>query len=257
MSISPFGPWPGVAGGGAGAQDWFAERFARARTLLPGANFDTMILIEFAETVTSALVDVIGIADANPAADVSGGGVRFQVSEDDSPAIPSQGRLELTGSGSHVALLTGQWYMAALVKYEGPLNGALVAETFADTVALWADDDNRVSIGVFGNGSGGSTTNWVGRVRNGAADFTTVGPALDAEGSPFWHLFEVWTDGAAGAVHFAIDEAEFAGTVSGVNLPALAARWGPMANRSAIGPPAVALYEKTIIVVKSPTVGAP
>jgi len=245
--------WAFRNSGAAVARDWFEQRFDRARALLPLANFDTVIPIECAETVTVELTDVAGVADATPAAAVTGGAIAVDVG--DAAITPSQGRLNLVGSGSHVGTLNAEyWYMAALVKYVGPTDGAQVAETGADAVALWSDDDNRVTIGVLGNVSGGSTTQFVGRVNNAGSNFTSLGPLLGGEPAP-WHLFEAWFNVVANTVHFAIDGVEFAATIDGANLPAVAAKWGPIVQRSAIGDQATVQYEKATVIVTSPTVG--
>jgi hypothetical protein len=234
--------------------EWFAKRYADARAALPAADFDTIIGEEFAETITSEWVDTIGPTDAN-AVDTETGGV-VEVVVGDAITAPSTGRLQLTGSGSHVRLLSGNnWYMAALAKYIAPLDVTQLGDTSADLIALWGDDDNRVSLGVLAS-SGGSVTNWVGRVRNDAGDFTTLGPALDPVEGPVWHLFEVWSNGVD-TVNFRIDGVAFAGTIDGANLPAIAARLGMTIARSAVGDPAAVWWDKACVVVRSPRVGEP
>jgi hypothetical protein len=247
--------WALRGGDSATDGDWFAQRFARARTLLPLALFDTIIPVEFAETITTELVDVVGVADASPANDQPAGVVEVLVGD---PAItPSQARLQLTGSGSHVRSLVGYWYAAGLVKYAGPLEVADLGDTGADMIALWFDDDNRVTLGVLGNASGGSTSNWVGRANNAASNTTTLGPALDPPEGPVWHLFEMWLNEAAATLHFAIDGVEFGDTIALVDVPAQPAKLGPIVQRTAVGEVAEVLWDKLTVVVRSPTVGEP
>lgn len=235
--------------------DWFAQRFARARLLLPLAEFDTVIPVEFAETVTTELVDVVGTADANAATDQPAGVVEVVAGD---PAIATnQARLQLTGSGSHVRSLVGYWYAAGLVKYAGPLDVTQLGDTSADMIALWFDDNNRVTLGVLGNASGGSTSNWVGRSDLAASNATTLGPALDPEESPLWHLFEMWVDEVAATLNFAIDGVDFAGTIALADVAAQPGKIGPIVQRTAVGDVAEVLWDKLCVVVRSPTVGEP
>lgn len=252
--MSASAAWAMRGGDGAAASaDWFQQRLARARVLIPAANFDTVIPIEFAETITTEIVDVAGTADATPADDVSGGAVILEVG--DAAITPNQARLQLVGSGSHVADLSAEsWYMASLVRFRGPFDEPQLGDTAADMMALWCDDDNRVTIGVLGNASGGSTSQYVGRVDIGASNFTTLGPLLGGETDP-WHLFEVWHDLDAETVTFAIDGVEFDDPIDAANLPALSAKFGPIFQRTAIGDPALGVFEKAAIVVASPTPG--
>lgn len=231
--------------------DWFQQRLARARALLPDAEFDTVIGDDYGGSVTSELADVVGVADANPNTDERAGVVNVEVG--DAVITPSQARLSLTGSSSHVELLSQPFYAAAVAKFAGPDDVPQLGDTEADMIALWGDDSNRVMLGVLGNASGGSTSNWVGAVVNASTTFTTLGPALDGE-SNVWHLFEFWSDGQ-NEVHFAIDGVEFAGTIDAANLPAVSARLGPIVRRTAIGDPALVLWDKQAVVVRSPTPG--
>jgi len=236
---------------GSSDADWFAQRLTRARTLLPDAGFDTNIRLEFAETITTELVDVVGVADAVASDFYSGGVVELNVGDD--VITPSQGRLQLTGSGSHVGgLSTEQWYTASLARFAAPLVEADIADTEADAIALWSADTDRVILGVLGNASGGSTTNFVGAVNSGASWATVIGPPLPTE-QAFWHLWEIWFDGDA--LHFAIDGVEFDDTIDVASVPALSAKFGPIVGRSAVGDQATMQWDKACVIVASPAVG--
>lgn len=233
------------------AAEWFALRFAHARALVPAANFDTVLGTDFAESVSSELDDVVGVATADPV-DFYNGGV-VAVSVGDAVIAPSSARLSLTGAPSHVGnLATRPWFMASLVRLNYQDAGAL-GNTRADSIALWSDDDNGVALGIFGNVPGGSSTNWVGSANLGSSITTVLGPALDTEEGPVWHLFEVWSDGAE--VHFMIDGVEFAGTIDAVDVPGTPAQLGPRAIRDAVGDQVITNYDKICVVVASPTVG--
>lgn len=247
--------WRLANSGGSGDADWFGRRFLTARELVPAADFDTIIPMEFAEGITTELVDVVGVADATPSENDTGGVVTLAVG--DAVVAHSAGRLQLTGAGSHVKSQQQPWYMAALVKFTQPLDVTQLAETDADMVGLWTDVDTRVALGVHGQGSGGNTTNWIGRVVNtgGASSSQVTGPALDDEESPVWHLFEAWNDGTA--VHYSIDSQEFNTTIATSTVAATPAMLSMLTDRSATGDQALVNYEKAVLVVRSPTVGEP
>lgn len=246
--------WALRGAGSASAAEWFSQRFARARALLPAANFDTVIPVEFAETITTELVDVVGVASADPATATTGGAVQLEVG--DLVTTPSQARLQLVGSGSHVAgLNTESWYMAGLCKFSDP-DAAEIGDTSADMIGLWVDDNNRVMLGVRGNASGGSTSEWVGSARLAASESNTLGPTLDPDEAPLWHLFEMWFNVVTGNLTFAVDGSLFTG-IQAADMPAVAAKISMIINRSAVGDPAVVIYEKVALVVKSPTPGSP
>lgn len=234
------------------AGGWFAERLAAAKAAVPAAGFDTVIPAEFAETITSQLVAIVGVADADPSTLYNGGVVSVAVG--DAVISPSSARLELVGSPSHVGDLAGKsWYAASLVRLDRPVN-AQIGDTFCDMIALWADDDNTVGLGVLGDGSGGSATKWVGHVTNAASVATTLGPNLDPEGAALWHLFECWFDVDTGLTHFRIDGVAFAGTIAAAP-PSMPAALGLISRRDAVGDQSVANYDKLCVVVASPRVG--
>jgi len=249
------GAWSLIGGGVSPADatsEWFAKRFKRARALVSAANFDTVIGSDFGETISTEFVDEVGTVLASVPDDVDGGAVNLIVG-DDAIAL-CQARLQMTASGSHVkSLASKSWYIAALAKYGGPFD-ANVGDTAVDAISLWADDNNRVTLGVLGNVSGGSTEKWVGRIENDSTNTTTLGPDLDA--LALWHLFEAWSDGTT--VKFAIDDAVFAGTIAASLLPDMAARLSAIAQRSAAGEDrAIMTWDKFCVVVKSPDVGGP
>lgn len=246
--------WALKTAGGGGNADWFLNQLAIARATLPDAGFDTIIGSDFGETITSELADVSGVADASPFDNVNGGVVVVEVG--DNVTAPSSARLQLTGAGSHVQSLAGvPWFMAALVKYVAPLDTTQLGQTRADMVALWADVDNWVAMGVLAS-SGGSVTNWVGSVDNGGTIQTSIGPALDGEESPVWHLHQAWID-PDGNLHFAIDGQEFNNTIAAANVPGNFAMLSPTVQRFAVGDAAAVLWDKIAVFVKSPTVGDP
>lgn len=246
--------WAMNVGGGAAGADWFAQRFARARRLMPAANFDTVIPLEFAETVTCELVDVTGVADANPVDSYSGGVVEVVVG--DAVTFPSHGRLQLTGSPSHVGpSLTGRsWYAASLVRMIRPIDEDM-GDSAADAIGLWSDDNNRVGLGIFGNGSGGSTTNWVGLADVDGSITTVFGPALDGGESPVWHLFEQWFDVDTGELSFALDGIDFDDVISVDDMPSVPARFSIISQRDTAGTTVVTNIDKACVVVASPRVG--
>lgn len=241
---------------GVEVAEWFEARFARARQLLPAAEFDTIIRAEFQDTITCELADTVGVATASPG-DENGGVVAVAVG--DSGTAPDSGRLQLTDPPNHVAELSGRyWYAASLVKIVRPPDGEL-GDTLCDAIGLWAtSNDNRVGLGIGGNlGSGSSTTNWVGYAIVDASVTTVLGPALDGEEDTVWHLFEAWFDLDAGELHFAIDGEEFASTIDGADLPALPATLAMISERTAAGSQTIANYDKATVVVTSPRVGEP
>lgn len=249
--------WALVTGGGDTDGDWFAQRFTRARALATAAgvssdaNFDTIIPAEFAETVTCELVDVVGVADANPETGYNGGVVGVTVG--DAVEAPNSCRLQLTSPPSHVGSLSGKmWYIASLVRVMRPEDDN-VGDSAMDAIGLWGDDNNRVGLGIMGNASGGSATNWVGYVVDDSSFTTVLGPALDGEESPVWHLFEAWF--IDDELHFAIDGEEFEDTIAAAALPAVAATLSMILERDTAGDPVAANYDKACVIVRSPVVG--
>lgn len=242
-----------VGGGGSFEGDWFAQRFTRARTLIPDAEFDTIVPAEFAETITCELVDVTGVASASPVDFYSGGVVVVDIG--DAVISPSHARLQLTGSSSHVGSLAGRsWYMASLVRAIRPDDDE-IGNTTVEAIGLWGDDDNRVGLGIYGAVSGGSVTNWVGFTSVGGSTNTSIGPALDPEESPVWHLFEAWFDVDAGTVSFAIDGVTFDDTLATADLPSMPARLSMISDRFTAADPSATNYDKACVVVASPRVG--
>lgn len=246
------GGWALGGGGGANAE-WFSLRFARARRLIPAAEFDTVIPADFADTITAELVDVAGVANADPVDGYNGGVVAVTVG--DAVIAPSVGRLQLTGSSGHVASQSGQsWYAAALVRMIRP-GDAEMGDTASDAIGLWGDDQNRVGLGLKGNGSGGSITNWAGYVIDDGSTTVVTGPALDGEESPVWHLFEMWFDVDAGTVSFALDGTTFDDTIAAAVLSAFPGRLSMISQRDAIGNGVAPNYDKACVIVASPRVG--
>lgn len=243
--------------GGAAAVEWFTARFIRARALARAAgiadadNFDTIIPEDFANTITSELVDVVGVADASPVSFYNGGVVEVTVG--DGAVSPSSGRLQLTSPPSHVGSLSGKpWYIASLVRVIRPPDADL-GDTSIDAVGLWGDNDNRVGLGVRGTASGGSTTNWVGYALSGASETDVLGPALDPEESPVWHLFEAFFDGAE--LRFWLDGTAFDDPIDVSDLPAFPATLSMTVERTATGDQAAPNYDKACVIVASPRVG--
>jgi hypothetical protein len=246
-----------VTAGGAAAAEWFLTRFARARALMTAAgvaaadNFDTIIAEDFGQTVTSELVDVVGVADASPVSAYNGGVVAVTVG--DAVVAPSSARLQLTSPPSHVQALNERpWYVASLVRVIRPGDDEL-GDTAIDAVGLWGDADNRIGLGVLGNASGGSITNWVGYAVKDAGFTTVLGPALDPEESPVWHLFEAWFFDEE--LHFYIDGEEFASTLAADDVPGLPATLGMTIQRDDVGDVAAPNYDKVCAIVRSPRVG--
>lgn len=248
--------WALKGAGGSGTADWFLNQLAVARATLPDSGFDTIIGSDLGETITTELVDVVGVADATPSDNDTGGVVTIDVG--DAAVAPCSARLALTGAGSHVKQMSvgGAWFMASLVKITQPLDSPDVADTRADAVCLFGDADNQISLGIFGNFSGGSLTNWIGVANQAGTRHTSIGPALDAEESPVWHLFQAWID-PDGDLHFAIDSQEFNSTIDAADVPTLAAMLSILASRTATGDHALINVDKFAVFVKSPTVGEP
>jgi len=243
--------WALKTGGGGGSGDWFLDRLATARVLVPDAGFDTILGDDWGTGIISEQIVDAGTADATLSENDTAGVVVSSVG--DAVEADNRARLQLTGSGSHVKQLNqGAWYVAALVKITQPLDVPQLGETEADAITLWNDENNRVGLGILGNASGGSTTRWVGYVDNGAGFTTVLGPNLDGEESPVWHLFEAWFDGTD--VHYSIDSQEFSTTISGAALPAVPARLAQYTIR-ADGDVALTNTDKYCVIVKSPTVG--
>lgn len=248
--------WSLLNGLQTSALDWFGKRYVRARALAaaagvsPDDNFDSVIGDDFGGTIDSELVTDSGTASASPSATDRAGVVVVSVGSGDDAL--SRARLQLTGSPVHAA--ENFWYIAALVKMNR-LDLAQIAETQCDAVGLWADNTHRLGVGILGNASGGSQTNWVAHIDN--AGFTTIlGPALDPEEAPVWHLFEMWTVDNA-SVHAAIDGTTFPDALSVDDLPAAPLLLSPTYMRSAIGDPLISNVDKYVVIVRSPTVGAP
>lgn len=251
----PFGSFPGGGIQPVTATEWFGARFLRARTLVPAANFDTVIGEDFAETITSELVDVVGVTDATALnTTVRGGVVELTAA---SGGADGSGALELAGAGAHVqgqnAAAGGAWYIASLAKLLQPADNT---NAIGDMIAVSDDDSgqNYISLGLYGPGSGGSITNWVASCKAGGVFvFQALGPALDAPESPVYHLFEVWNDGTE--IHFAIDGTEFiAEPVAGVS-----GTFGKLKCRAiaTTGDAVACDYDKWVVVCKSMTVGSP
>lgn len=244
----------GSVGAGA-AGDWFSDRFVRARTLVPAAEFDTVLGMDFDETITVELADVVGVASGAPISGVNGGA--FEMDVGDPIIAPCQARWQPTGCGGHVKMLHVAWYLAALARFGGPFTVPLLADTEADALALWVNDNNRVTLGVLGDASGGSTTNFVGRIRTGGGDTDTIlGPGIGGGPTGVYHLWEMWNDETA--VHCAIDGVEFAATMPTANLPFSTARISPLIRRdAAIAQSAGVVWEKHVLVTTSPRPGSP
>lgn len=249
--------WSLKNGATLGDLDWFLQRLSRARALMRTANFDTVIGEDFQNAITSQLVAVSGSADAS-ASDSYNAGV-VTVAAGDSVIASSSGRLQPTGVAgvppSHVGdLTTKSWYAASLVRIIRPPD-AQIGATWCDAVGLYADTDNRVALGILGDVSGGSTTNWVGQADVAAGITTVLGPALDSEEAPVWHLFEQWFDVLTGKLNFAIDGTTFADTIDVANIPGVPAWWAMTSQRDATGNQVLANYDKVAVVVASPRVG--
>lgn len=255
MSINAWSLKTGLA---VDALDWFGKRYVRARALATAAgvsaadNFDTVIGDDFGGTITSELVTDAGTASATPSTDDRAGVVTVSVGS--GVDTNSRARLQLTGSPTHVS--ENFWYIAALVKITQPLDVTQLAETEADAVGLWGDNDNRVGVGILGNHSGGSTSNWVAFTDAGGSFNTILGPALDGPESPVWHLLEMWTVDNA-TVRAALDGTEFLSTLSVADLPVSRMLLSPTYQRSAIGDELLANVDKYVVIVRSPTVGGP
>lgn len=233
--------------------DWFARRFAHARALIPAADFDTIIAEDFGETITSELVDVTGVADASPVSFYNGGVVAVSVG--DVVIAPSHARLQLTAPPSHVGGTGKSWYMASLVRIIRP-DDAEIGDTSIDAIGLWGDDSNRIGLGILGNASGGSTTNWVGYAVNAASFATSIGPALDPGEGPVWHLFEAWFDVDAGTLGFALDGVTFDDTIAAADVPTGQPLTLSMISQQDVAAEAFATnYDKACVIVASPTVG--
>jgi hypothetical protein len=238
--------------GGAAAAEWFNLRFQRARGLIPAADFDTIIGEDFAQTITSELVDVVGAASADPVDFYNGGVVAVAVG--DAVITPSSARFQPTIPPSHVGDLTGKsWYAASLVRVIRPPDDELGA-TAVDALGLWADAANRIGLGIF-NGSGGSTSNWVGYATVDSSTTTVLGPLLGSSESPVWHLFEAWFNVGTGALRFAIDGLNFADAIDVDDMPGVPAHWAMTIERSAVGNQAIPQYDKVCVVVASPRIG--
>lgn len=238
------------------ALDWFGKRYVRARALIPAANFDTVVPVEFENTITSELFDTADIIDAFPVTTFGGIGVRggaVGVTAGDSE-FGGSGSLHLTGAGAHVQTLDasagGPWYVAGLTKIIRPADPS---GSTVDGVGLRDDTGNHfAAIGMRGPTS---TTNWVGAVYDAPSLFTVLGPALDSDEGPVWRLFEIWNDGAL--IHFAIDELEFTDTIAASDA---GNSWAQLLARiitSSGAHVANGFFEKWCAVVKSMTVGEP
>lgn len=236
--------------GGAATFEWFSLRFARARALLPGADFDTIIPMEFAESITCELVDVVGAATADAVDFYSGGVVALNVG--DNVETESHGRLQLTGSPSHVGG-NKSWYAASLVRVIRPPADE-TGDTLIEALGLYSSDANRVAIGIF-NGSGGSITNWIGSAIKDSSATTVLGPALDPQEAPVWHLFEALFDADGGTLSFWIDGQPFDDTIAAAAVPGQALRFSSVGHRDDVGDAVVANFDKAAIVVASPRVG--
>lgn len=241
--------WGSRPGSGSLDGDWFAQRFARARALIPDADFDTIIGEDFGGTITSELVDIVGVADADPV-DFYNGGV-VAVSVGDAVIAPSSARLQLTGSPSHVGILDGKsWYAASLTRLITPDSPG---DSRVDLIGLWTDDANRVGLGIW-NGSGGSSTNWAGYTLVDGSSNSSLGPLLDGE-SPVWHLAEMWFNVDTGVLTFALDGVSFSTLLDADDLPSTPARLSMLFGADLADSPFATNFDKVCVIVKSPTVG--
>jgi hypothetical protein len=235
--------------------EWFSKRFARARRLIPDAAFDTIIGTDFDETVTAEIVDLAGVAGADPVDGYSAGVIDVHVGGPD--VQPSHARLQLTGSPSHVGpgVSSRSWYIASLVRLIRPSDDDMANTGPVDAIGLWSNDSDHIGLGLFGNGSGGSSTNWIGYADDDGSITTVLGPALDGEESPVWHLFEAWFDVGAGELSFAIDEEEFDDTIDVAAMPDLAMRLSMISNVDLVDIVVASNYDKACVVVAAPRVG--
>ena len=232
--------------------DWFQLRLADAKAAVPSAGFDTISpRQDFWETVTSELVDVVGTAEATPGDD-NGGSVVVACGD---AVDPSSARFQMTGGPapppSHVSDLQAvPWYAAALVRIAPPPSDEM-ADTVADAIGLFRDADNRVGLGLFVAGSGGSLTNFVGYVVDDSSVTTVLGPAISFE-SALWHLAEVWNDGLL--IHFRFDGVELDDTIDIADVPAVPATMAMTFERPD-GEQTILTFEKACVITASPTVG--
>lgn len=241
--------WAMRINGGAASADWFEARLRRARTLIPAAEFDTVIRAEFGETITTELVDVVGVADANPVDFYNGGVVEVDIG--DAVIAPSSARLQLTGSPSHVAQLDGKsWYAASLTRLITPDDPG---NSRVDLIGLWTDDANRVGLGIW-NGSGGSSTHWEGYTLVDGSSNTSLGPVLDGE-SPVWHLAEMWFDVDTLVLTFALDGVSFSTLLDADDLPSTPARLSMLFGADVADSSFATNFDKACVVVRSPVVG--
>jgi hypothetical protein len=236
------------------ALDWFAKRLVRARALMPAADFDTVIGEDFAQTVTSQLTETSDTVQADPETTLVRGGV-VTVAAGDSGA-GGAGTLKLVGppgeaAGAHVqGQNLGPWYIAGLTKIIRPADAS---GNTVDGIAVRNDDGSDfVAIGMRGPSS---ATNWVGAVFVSPGLTTVLGPLLDNDESPVWHLFEIWNDGTL--IHFAIDEVNFTDTIDAATAGATFGQLASRVTSPGAGFPAFGLFDKWAAVVKSMTVGEP
>jgi len=246
-----------TGGSSAVAGDWFANEFIRARAALTNAAFDTILGFDFSETITTEIVDGIGAFSASPV-DTGGSGGILEVVAGVGDAItnPSQVRMQPTGCGRHVQNLRSTfWYMSALARLEAD-DTYDFGNSAADALALWNDDDNRVTLGLLGNASGGSATNWCGRAELAAGNATTLGPLINPSSlGGRWTKFAMWNDPIGGLLHFAVNDTEFAGTLPSTDAPNSAGTIGPILQRTAVGGPVRMWWDKLALIVTSPSVG--
>lgn len=245
--------WAQVIPGGVALAEWFLTRYKRARALMTAAgvaaadNFDTIIGEDFGQTVTSALVDIVGTADANAENFYNAGVIRVDVDEE------SQARLQLTGAPSHVGSLSGKsWYAASLFRFTDlPLGD--MGEVLADAIGLWGATTDRVALGTGGAiGSGGSLTNYVGYTVKDGSTNTTLGPAIDTEVA-LWHLAEIWAHGDA--LHFYIDGEEFGDNLPMTDVADVPATLSMFFWRNGTGDPMAVQFDKACAIMRSPVVG--
>jgi len=247
--------WSLKNGATIGDLDWFLQRLARARALMPSAVFDTALRVEFDETITTQLTDQTGTVAADPETILVRAGV-VSVTAGDSGA-GGTGTLKLTNPvgepAAHVQAQNGgggKWYVAGLSKVIRPSDSS---GNTVDGVALRDDDGtNLVAIGLRGPSS---ATNCVGAALSGGILTTVLGPALDASEAPVWRLFEFWNDQTL--IHFALDGIEFSDTIDVANAAGVFGQLAARVTSPAAGFPATGLYEKWTAVVEWMTVGQP
>jgi hypothetical protein len=234
------------------ALDWFAQRLLRARALMPGVKFDTVLGEDFAQLATSDLVDQTDTIDLFAETTLVRAGV-VGVAAGDS-GTDGIGTLVLKDSGAHVqAQNFGPWYAAGLAKVIRPTD---VSGTTCDLIGLGDADDATANFVALGLRGPQNPTNWVLATYNGIGVTTIPGPALDGDESPKWHLAEFWLPPGSDQIHAALDGTNFAATLDVANV---GASYGRLRSRIATGAgnPVTGLWDKWAVVCLSMTVGEP